>query len=244
VNREGTEVVVEGEASDCVPPTRTTKRSRLRSPWLFVLVALGSLLALLVLLRLTMFEAFVAESASMAPTLHDSERVLVDKAVYGLFLPLASRQSVSWGMPVLGDVVVFRHPADRADLIKRVVALPGDRIFTAGTRVERNGAILPHAKQVCPRPLQPEPGGALHCFREQNGARTYTVAYDDVPSALFAWPETTVPADHVYVLGDHRTRSDDSRNPAMGPIHRSQLKGRATYIYWSPYPGRALQRIE
>jgi signal peptidase I len=242
VNREGTEGEV--EPHDCVPPPRATKRAWLRSPGRLVLVGLGSLLALAVLLRITMFEAFVAESASMAPTLHDSERVLVNKAVYGLFLPLASRQSVSWGMPALGDVVVFRYPVEGVDLIKRVVALPGDRIFTAGTRVERNGAILPHAKQVCPQPLRPEPGGALQCFREQNGGRTYTVAYDDVPSALFAWPEITVPADHVYVLGDHRTRSNDSRNPAMGPIHRSQLKGRATHVVWSPHPGRMLQRIE
>src|SRR5689334_18158975 len=82
-----------------------------------VVLALGVPLAL----RTFLVEAFEFEGPSMCPSLCHEERGIVDKAAYGLFLPLASEQSLSWGMPELGEIVVLKSPTDDIDIDKRVV---------------------------------------------------------------------------------------------------------------------------
>ena len=100
-----------------------------------------------------------------------------------------------------GDVIVFRYPHDtRKNFIKRVIGLPGDRVRVADGHVYLNG----------------------HLLRELYVPEEYL----DSGSS----PEIRVPADSYFVLGDHRSMSNDSRN--FGPVPRSYIYGKAVFGYW------------
>jgi signal peptidase I len=100
-----------------------------------------------------------------------------------------------------GDIVVFRYPRDTSkSFIKRVIGLPGDRLRIGFGRVYLNG-------QLVPEPYVP-------------------LEYLDGVS----YSETVVPANSYFVLGDHRSSSNDSR--AFGPVLRSYIYGKAVFGYW------------
>jgi len=100
-----------------------------------------------------------------------------------------------------GDVIVFRYPRDtRKNFIKRVIGLPGDRVRVTDGHVYLNGRLVPE-------PYVPE---------EYLDSRSYS--------------EVRVPADCYYVLGDHRSMSDDSRD--FGPVSRNLIYGKAVFGYW------------
>ncbi len=100
-----------------------------------------------------------------------------------------------------GDIVVFRYPRDpRKSFIKRVVGLPGDRVRVLDGHVYLNGRFTPE-------PYVPE---------EYLDARSY--------------PEFKVPEDSYYVLGDHRSMSNDSRD--FGAVPRPNIYGKAVFGYW------------
>lgn len=202
------------------------------------LAMLLGMLAVPMLIRTALVEAFEADGPAMEPTIFSTERFAVNKTAYGLLLPFGTQQVASWSMPGLGEVVVI--VLDGANLIKRVVGLPGDVIETRGFSVLRNQQELAHEVTACPAPLSPG-GPERKCYRESLGSRSYGVAYDRRPVES---SPLRVPADHVYVLGDYRTRSNDSRNPAIGPVPRSRIAGPATRIYWSRFPGRTLKAVE
>lgn len=100
-----------------------------------------------------------------------------------------------------GDIVVFHYPRDpRKSFIKRVIGLPGDRVRIAFGHVYLNG-------QAVEEPYVPE---------EFLDTRSY--------------PETIIPADSYFMLGDHRSMSNDSRE--FGPVQRSYIYGKAVFGYW------------
>lgn len=100
-----------------------------------------------------------------------------------------------------GDIVVFRYPRDpRKSFIKRVIGLPGDKVHISYGHVYVNGKLLQE---------------------------------DYVPEDFLdtrSYPETVVPADTYFVLGDHRSMSNDSRE--FGPVGRSYIYGKAVFGYW------------
>src|SRR3712207_1739652 len=127
-------------------------------------------------------EAFWIPSGSMIPTLQINDRVLVNKFIY------------RFTEPERGDIVVFESVDDpKTDLIKRVVALPGDRVAVRSGRLIVNGEA------------QKEP---------------YT--NKRLPDTSFFAP-TTVPKDHVFVMGDNRANSQDSRG--FGPLPEKNIEG-------------------
>src|SRR5690348_15728968 len=100
-----------------------------------------------------------------------------------------------------GDIVVFRYPYDPSkSYIKRVIGMAGDRIRIDGGQVYVNGETLDES----------------YVPAEYTDARTF--------------PEAVVPANSYYVLGDHRSMSDDSRN--FGPVNQSFIYGKAVFGYW------------
>jgi len=170
-------------------------------------ILIGSALLIAIVIKTFLFQAFYIPSESMKPTLNVGDRVLVNKVSYRL-------HDVN-----RGDIVVFETPprakdADGAikDLVKRVVALPGESFSTHDGSVYING-----------RPLR-EPylqKGVETCA--PNTGPTCSNGEGDIPA-------TKIPADDVLVLGDNRGASKDSR--FFGPIKESSIVGRVFVRIW------------
>jgi signal peptidase I len=197
---------------------------------------IGSAILLAMFIRIALFEAFEIEGPSMEPSLLNGDRVVVAKFVYGLFLPFMNQAVLTWGLPNVGDVVIVRSPRDNVDIVKRVVALPGDSLELRDGVIYRNGNAVSHVSQggCKDRPDQ----GPFGCewIQEKLGDHTYNTS-QNLDSLRHTRAPITIEPGRIYVLGDHRDRSNDSR--ALGTIPIERVKGRVLSIYWSSEGGAA-----
>ena len=152
--------------------------------------ATGVLLVFLVLAYVFVAEPMRVSSSSMSPTMLAGDQVLVDKVTYRFREPRS------------GELVVFHPPVGGGLALKRVVALPGDRVGV------RDGVLFVNGRRV----------------RE-----TY-VDHESVDGTYFG--PVTVPAGRIFVMGDHRENSEDSR--AYGPVPEEDVLGRAVLVVWPP----------
>jgi signal peptidase I len=148
-------------------------------------------------LRTYACEVFWVPTSSMVPTVAVNDRILVQKAFF------------NWHDVREGDVVVFTHPpldqcAGGGDLVKRVIALPGQTIYSAGNSIYVNGHLLAESYLPAYDPLGPPVASSAHPYR--------------------------VPPGEFYVMGDNRDDSCDSRY--WGPIQGSSIIGKAVLIIW------------
>jgi signal peptidase I len=195
--------------------------NRARIYWMLILVQLACPVALTAGARELVFEAFYIPARSMTPSILYGDRVLVNK--------LIARDR----FPERGDLVVFKpRSEDGVAFIKRVVALAGDTIVIDGEGVEINGARL-QRDRIPPEALRAI-GDQLagDVYYEFNAGRRYKVAYGD--SGGDGNPrrdrqEFKVPDDSVFVLGDNRDQSRDSRQ--LGAIHVGDIVGYVQYVY-------------
>jgi signal peptidase I len=204
-----------------------------RSAWFTFVV----ILAIGVLQSLTLSERWLAysiPSLSNLPTLTNCDYVFVDAATGG-------------HLPSRGEMVVFHLPRDPAtDFVKRVIGLPGDKIqlrngvlIINGHRVigEPNGTFTLSNGDSVPIKKETLPDGAQH--------RILKMTSDGFQNNT---PEYSVPADSVFVLGDNRDNSIDSRfsreQGGVGFVPLDHVVGRAAMIYWSCDRSRILSRVE
>jgi len=205
--------------------------------------------AIAVVIRTFAFEPFTIPSGSMLPTLLVGDFVFVSKFSYGY-----SRWSFPFGLaplsgrilerePLRGDVVVFRLPRDPSqNYIKRLVALPGDRIQVIQGALHINGSALPRRRErACDHPISEVRGAQIGkgFLETAQGGRTYCILQvSDVPSDLTGRANNTdelrVPAGHYFFMGDNRDNSEDSRYAdAVGFVPAANLVGRADLIWFS-----------
>ena len=177
------------------PQRRRRWRRGLTETVITVLVAV----LLAVLVRALAFQTLWIPSASMVPTLGVYDRIVVQKAFF------------SWHDVRAGDIVVFSHPPldhcpgpQETDLVKRVIALPGQTIYSAGNRVYVNGRLLAEPYLPGYDPLGPPIASSRHPYR--------------------------VPPGEFYLLGDNRAISCDSRY--WGPVKGSMIVGKAVLVWW------------
>jgi signal peptidase I len=194
---------------------------------LFLLLWLLYPAAALVYIRADVFEGFYLPTESMAPNFLVGDHVLANKTAYRDRLPER------------GEVVIFRHPRKRGlTWIKRVIGLPGDTVEVKGSDVLVNGRKLERDRV---------PAAALFAIRNQldgdvfveaGGGRRYLIMFGAEKSPEFS--KSTVPEGSLFVLGDHRDRSSDSRDPEMGFVPLGDLLGRVQYVY---YPAETWTRF-
>src|SRR5713101_3115939 len=178
-------------------------------------------LVLAVFIRTFFIQAYKIPSGSMEPTLLIGDHILVNKIVYGLRMPDSIFGLEIPGLPYArylfdlapvhrGDVVVFVFPPDRTkDFIKRVIGVAGDTIQVKDGVVWLNGQKMddPHAH--------------LEAATQDRSPVSPRDNYGPI----------TVPAGKLFMMGDNRDRSFDSR--FWGFVDRDDVEGRATVIYWS-----------
>lgn len=204
------------------------------------LKTIASALLLAVVIRIVLFEAFEIEGPSMEPSLLNGDRVVVAKFMYGLFLPFMDEAVLTWSHPDPADVVILKSPMDNIDIVKRVIGVAGDRIEVQKDRVFRNGKPIPRrALGPCRDNPCDRYGGStelLDCtlWEERIGKERYSVnfAADSVEN-MTETSAVVVPEGHLFVLGDHRDHSNDSRFFGVVPVQR--VKGKALSIYWSSH---------
>jgi len=172
--------------------------------------AIGMALLLALFIRTFIVQAFKIPSGSMIPTLQIGDHILVNKLAYGIRVPLWGHYLVDFGKVQRGDVIVFIFPEDRSkDFIKRVVGVAGDTVEVRGKKIYINGQQV---KDPYAHFEGDDPQNILPASRDDYGP-------------------TKVPENHLFVMGDNRDRSYDSR--FWGFVNLDDVRGKAFLIYWS-----------
>jgi len=198
-------------------------------------------LVIAILIRSLFLQPFYIPSSSMEPNLLIGDRLFVTKYSYGFskhsfpFSLSIFEGRIIYSEPKLGDVVVFKTPADnRTDYIKRLIGLPGDEIqFIDGNLYIDNNQVL---KSIISK------SDVVHCgkkikvksFTEKlpNG-KSYKAVYLKEYSFQNS-DKFIVPKNHFFFLGDNRDCSKDSRFlTSVGYVHKDNLVGKAQFIFFS-----------
>jgi signal peptidase I len=178
-------------------------------------------------------EAFKIPSGSMIPTLTIGDHLLVNKFVYGPRIPFTDSRFFSWKEPKRGEIVVFKYPEnEEKNFIKRVIGVAGDKVEIRNGKLFINDQPVPATDLGYADEKEQEAGfgGRPRVFEEQLGAVRHRVQYlHDQSNTTFG--PVLVPADSVFVMGDNRDNSQDSR--VWGFVRRNKILGRALIIYWS-----------
>lgn len=246
---------VSTDASDAVKTAKPEKKES--STFAFAI----KLFLVIFVLRSFVYSFFTIPSESMLPTLANGDYLIAAKWPYGF-----SRYSLPFSVPLIpgrifasapdrGDVVIFKHPVDHSDYIKRVIALPGDSVGL------ENGQLIINGKPVKTEDSKPfkiavSPntscawGAQVESFAEGGQACVYKQEREDLPggknhmtldfgqTAQDNFPAVIVPEGQMFVMGDNRDNSQDSRFPAVpgggvGIVPQELLVGRAEVILWS-----------
>ncbi len=183
--------------------------------------------AILIAIMLALFirsfivQAFKIPSGSMLPTLQIGDHLLVNKFIYGVKIPMTGKVLIPWKSPEHDDIVVFRFPKDRSiDYIKRVVGIAGDTVEVKNKQLFINGEPIsnPHAH-----------------FTEKNIMKASAGPRDTMGPVK-------VPDGHIFVMGDNRDNSYDSRFWGFVPLR--DVLGEAFILYWSWDLNEPLMSIE
>lgn len=211
-----------------------------RSDLLEYIESIGVAIAVALLLRAFVIEAFKIPSGSMLPTLQLQDHIFVNKLAYGPVIPFTKTRLWNGLPPLRGDVMVFEYPDPdpnpRQDYIKRVIAIPGDTLTVDGGHPIINGWRVPSCLAGM---YNFEEGEGFprrgELYVEFLGDYSYLTIYEEGHADIEQGPYHVAPGE-VWVLGDNRNNSADSRawNHNLGAgAPFENIKGRALFVWLS-----------
>ncbi len=154
--------------------------------------------------------AYKIPSRSMVPTLLVGDHILVNKFLYGVKIPLLRNTIIPFREPKRGEIIVFIFPNDRSkDFIKRVIGVGGDKIEIKNKKIFINGKE----------------------YSDSHGVYSDSMIYPATMQPRDNFGPITVPKDSIFVMGDNRDESLDSR--FWGFVNLKDVEGKAFVIYWS-----------
>jgi len=219
-----------------------SQRSRLRSIWENFKSIVGAL-AIFLLLRAFLIEAYRIPSGSMIPTLLVGDWLFVNKAIYGAHVPFTNQSLPAYREPRRGDVVVFVSPyqADEAGLghdptptlVKRLVGTPGDTLYMRKGVLYVNG-IAQHLGYGITNAVNPEIANSVDdLFDWQKKVQLKSSRFGAAPAQPNHdnWGPLVVPAHRLFMMGDSRYNSKDSRYWSFVP--RENIRGKPMFVYYS-----------
>ena len=183
-------------------------------------IAIAILIALFI--RTFVVQAFKIPSSSMEPTLQVGDHLLVNKFIYGIKFPFIGKKYFQFKKPQRGVIIVFIYPKDRSkDFIKRVIGTEGEKVQIVHNKIYINNQLIE------------DPWGR---YDERAPSSKYLQ-----PMEIFG--PVTVPVSSVFVLGDNRDNSQDSR--FWGFVNVNEVKGKALVIYfsWDRYAQNLLEKV-
>ncbi len=220
----------------------------MRSRRILTEIAIAVFVALII--RWAFFEAYVIPSASMLPSLLIHDHIFVNKAAYGIRVPFSEKWLSKWGQPKRGEVIVFKYPVDKdIFFIKRIIGIPGDKVFY------ENGKLFINDKQVetDAQPTSPDWEAATDAdfrrediqnpnfqadnklnythFIEKLGDHNHSLILRKDDSFGRSEGPWTVPTGQLFVMGDNRDNSHDSRR--WGFLPEQNILGRAMFVWLS-----------
>ena len=186
--------------------TKTRTKSKIQEYVEAIIIAI--LIALF--LRTFVVQAFKIPSRSMVPTLLVGDHLLVNKFIYGVKIPFLRKTLIPVTDPQRGDIIVFIYPQDRSkDFIKRVIGVGGDTIEIKNKNIFLNGKE----------------------YTDAHGIYSDNVIYPGTIQPRDNFGPVTVPRGALFVMGDNRDESADSRY--WGFVDLKDVEGKAMIIYWS-----------
>ncbi len=161
-------------------------------------------------IRTFVVQAFKIPSSSMEPTLLVGDYILVNKFLYGLEIPFTGKKLFELKKPKRGDVIVFIFPEDRSkDFIKRVIGTEGEKVDVLRDKIYINDKLIE------------DPWGY---YSQKNSFTRFLVPMEKFTHVI-------VPPNSLFVLGDNRDNSQDSR--FWGFVNLNDVRGKAFIIYFS-----------
>lgn len=196
-------------------------------------------LAIFLVIRTFLFEAYRIPSGSMIPTLLVGDWLFVNKLAYGPHVPFTNVNLPGYDEPERGDVIVFKSPYQydqpedpHPTLVKRLVAVAGDTVHMRGGLFHLNGVPQPQPDAMRENPRADGSFSApLFEWQAKHEIRGSRIGDPPAVRTLDDWGPLVIPPGHLFMLGDNRYDSKDGRY--WGIVPRENVRGRPAFVYYS-----------